>query len=261
VTEPGTPRSLRVSRDRRVAVITIDRPPANALDLDLTGELVAALEAAAADAEIAVAAIQGTGRFFVSGADIRLIQHFSRQAHLDYERAIQEAFERVESIPMPVIAVLNGHAVGGGLELALACDVRFAAEGVKVGLPEVTLGLLPGAGGTVRLSRLLGKGRALDLLYSGRVMRAAEALELGVVEYVTAPDQVVSAALDYALALTDGAGQAQAAIKRTVLAGIRSGHLAGLAAEVEATAELLETADYHEGVAAFLDRRSPRFSS
>jgi len=147
-----------------VAVIAIDRPPANALDQSLVIEILESLRAASLDPAVAAAIVVGTGDIFVAGADINILRELDRPGFLAFLSTIQEAFDEIEAMPLPTLAALNGHAMGGGLEFALACDIRFAAEGIRLGLPEVKLGLLPGAGGTQRLLRAVGKGRALDLL-------------------------------------------------------------------------------------------------
>ena len=147
-----------------VAVIAIDRPPANALDQSLVIEILESLRAASLDPAVAAAIVVGTGDIFVAGADINILRELDRPGFLAFLSTIQEAFDEIEAMPLPTLAALNGHAMGGGLEFALACDIRFAADEVRLGLPEVKLGLLPGAGGTQRLLRAVGKGRALDLL-------------------------------------------------------------------------------------------------
>jgi enoyl-CoA hydratase len=251
--------SIRVRSERGVAVVTIDRPPANAIDLILVAELLAALTDAAAAHGIGAVVLTGSGRMFVSGADIGILSELQLEAYSHYVRRVQEAFDKVEELPIPLVAAIGGHAVGGGLELALACDLRFASSRAKLGLPEVKLGLLPGAGGTQRLSRLVGNGRALDLLYTGRILTAKQALQLGIVEYVTSPETLLAKAIDYAAALAVGPRGALEAIKRAVFSGSHSGIRAGLASELSSSTHLFQTDDAREGIAAFLEKRSPRF--
>ena len=256
-TAPGS--SIRAEVDGRVSIITIDRPPANALELPLVDALLDALAAAETDPDVGAVVITARGRLFVSGADIGLLRGLGPSEFARYVTRIQSAFDAVERIRKPVVAAVNGHAMGGGLELALACDVRFLADTANVGLPEVMLGLLPGAGGTQRLLRIVGKGRALDLLYTGRRLGADAALQLGLVEYVAKPDRLLPEAIAYAAQIASGPHAAHAAMKRAVLDGRDSGLRAGLEAEIEGSIELFGTEDAAEGIGAFLEKRAPRF--
>jgi enoyl-CoA hydratase/carnithine racemase len=248
----------RVTFEERVCLITIDRPPANAIDMQLLAQIQGALEEAITSGAGAVV-ITGQGRFFVSGADIRLVSSLPEAEFRAFVRAVQSAFDDLEAFPLPTIAAINGAAVGGGLEMALACDFRFSSTSAILGLPEVKLGLLPGAGGTQRLSRIAGKGRALDLMYTGRTLKAEEALAIGIVEQVLDPESLLPFTLQHAKLLASGPREAMAAIKRCVLVGYREGIMAGLRAELEESVGLVKTPDAREGIDAFLAKRAPSF--
>ena len=190
----GDTKFVRVEVDRGVALLTVDRPPANALDLQVVHEISRAASETALQPEVGAIVVTGHGKQFVAGADIKVMRDIDLAGFAYFVNAIQRALNDLEALPLPVIAAINGNAMGGGLELALACDLRFAGEHVRLGVPEVRLGLLPGAGGTQRLCETIGKGRALELLYTGRQVSAAEAHALGLVNRVVKPDELVAAA-------------------------------------------------------------------
>ena len=243
-----------------VALLTIDRPPANALDDHLVDELGQAVTTAAADPAVGALVITANGSLFVAGADIKLLRTLDGVGFGRYIAGIQHVFDQIEAVPVPTIAALNGHAFGGGLELALACDLRFASRGAKVGLPEVNLGMLPGAGGTQRLTRVLGKGRAMELLYTGRPVVAEEALALGLVERVMEPDRLLTETLEFAAALAHGPRVAMQAVKRCVLEHLDGGMRRGLSVEREGVAALFASADAQEGIGAFIEKRPAQFA-
>lgn len=242
-----------------VAIITIDRPPANALDASLVGELSRAVASAAQDGNVGAVVLTGSERHFVAGADITMLRHLSASEFQCFVSSTQRAFADIEAVKIPTIAAVNGHAMGGGLELALACDVRIVSEEARVGLPEVKLGLLPGAGGTQRLVEVAGKGRALDLLYSGRPLNAHEALAFGIADRVVPARQVLSEATSYGAALARGPRAAHAAIKGCVLAHLDGGRLVGARTEIDRITELFQSGDAAEGIAAFVEKRPPAF--
>lgn len=248
---------LTVRIDGNVTLITIDRPPANALDAAQHERLSAAVATAAAETRAVV--ITATGRFFVSGADIKMLQTIPADEYEVFLRGAQHSNDVLEATPIPTIAAINGIAVGGGLELALACDVRMLAATARIGLPELRLGLIPGAGGTQRLIRLVGKGRAFELLYSGRLLHADEALALGLVDEVVAPEELVDAAVARAQTFGSGSRPALAAVKRCILTGLHEGYEAGLAEEVSSSIELFASPEAREGIQAFLEKRRPNF--
>jgi enoyl-CoA hydratase len=243
----------------RIALITIERPEAlNALNADLLYELGVAFELAEADLDVRALVITGSGRAFVAGADIKNLQRLSdtfsgREAAL----AGQDVMNTLASLPIPTIAAVNGFALGGGLELALAADLRVASRNAKLGLPEVGLGLIPGYGGTQRLPRLIGQGRALDLILTGRHVDAAEALSLGLVNRVV--DDALEGALELARLTLKNAPIALGLAKEAVVRGIDMTLNQGLEVEADLFGMAASTEDATEGTTAFLEKRAAEF--
>ena len=177
---------VTLSRDNAVGILTLNRPPANSYNLDFVRDFGAAIDAATNDDAIrAVVVKSASEKFFCAGVDVKFFSENSQDANMQMIRAEHDTLEKIERLPKIFIAMIGGHALGGGLEIALACDLRFAGDGdFKLGLPEVTLGVLPGNGGTQRLSRLIGASRALDLMITGRAVAPNDALALGIVNRV-----------------------------------------------------------------------------
>lgn len=249
---------VRVERDGPVATIRVDRPPANALARPVSEELQTAAREVASDEEVRAAVVWGGERIFAAGADIKTMVDFGPEEIAPDVKALEQACRDLEAIPVPVIAAINGFALGGGLEVALACDLRFAAEDAELGLPEITLGIIPGAGGTQRLPRVVGLTNARDLILTGRRVSADEALAMALVDRIAEADDVYALALDEAGRLAEGPTAAYAAAKRALAASDRP--LAdGLEVEREAFVPLFATRDQEEGMRAFLDKREPRF--
>jgi enoyl-CoA hydratase/carnithine racemase len=197
--------AVSLSTDGGIGTITLDKPPANSYDFDYIQELGDAVRQAAGDDGVRVVISQSSERFFSAGADIKAFNENTAEANMDMCRAAHEALSEIAAIPKVFIAEIAGHALGGGLEISLACDVRLAAEGeYRLGLPEVTLGVLPGNGGTQRLPRLIGWSRALELMITGRTVTPAEALELGIVHAVYPAGELREMTLAYASALATG---------------------------------------------------------
>ena len=245
--------------EENVAIVSIDRPDAlNALNSDLLFELSVAFELAEADFEVRALIVTGTGRAFVAGADIGNLQKLNdpfsgREASLSG----QDVMNTLAALPFPTIAAINGFALGGGLELALAADLRVATTEAKLGLPEVSLGLLPGYGGTQRLSRLVGMGRALDLIYTGRHVKADEALQLGVVNRVS--EDALATAKELAAQILKNAPVALGLAKEAVVRGIDVTLNQGLEIEADLFGLVSTTADMKEGTSAFLEKRAAEF--
>ena len=245
--------------EEQIAVITLDRPPLNAIDEQVVTELAEAAAELTADGEtravVVRSALEGV---FMAGADIH---EFERIAEEGIERALlaQEVFSRFAELPQPTIAAINGHALGGGLELALACDFRFAAraDGALIGLPEVRLGLLPGAGGTQRLTWLVGPARATELIMKGIQLSPEQAAADGIVHFLVEPEELEPKARDYAVRLARQAPIALRGIKRAIRASCSPD---GLAVEGEAFREVLASNDAQTGVHAFLEGERPTFS-
>ncbi len=252
-------RSLRVESSDGIAVVTIHRPEArNAINLEVVNEMHAVLSGLADDARTRVLILTGSGRMaFASGADIRELR--DRRA-ADALRGINSSlFMTIERFPLPTIAAVSGYALGGGCELALACDLRIAGESARFGQPEVGLGIIPAAGGTYRLPRIVGAGRARELILTGRIIDADEALAIGLVNRLVPDERVLQEARATALVMARKGPLALRAAKMA-LAASAYGPDAGHVAERLAQAILFESADKREGMTAFLEGRPPRFA-
>jgi enoyl-CoA hydratase len=240
----------------RVMVATLSRPPVNALDGPLIGRLGAALDAASADPEIALLHLRSEQKAFCAGADLALMQSCfatpeGRDAMIDVVRQMQALFVRFENASVVTLAEIGGAAMGGGLELALACDLRVAAVDAKLGLPEARLGLLPAAGGTQRLTRLCGEGTAKRLILGAEVIDGAEALRLGLLQWTQPSEQLATWTRELAARLGGLPRVALAASKRCIAAE-RDPACDGFDAEIAATRELYDDAETRRRVAAFL---------
>lgn len=241
-------------------VVSLDSPPANALGEAVVSGLGAALDRAEEERARALVVRSAVPGFFVAGADLKLLAGLDLEGFLSYLDGLRAVLERLAALPLVSVAAIDGHAQGGGLELAAACTLRVASRKAKLGVPEVKLGLLPGAGGTQRLPRLVGRGPALDLLLSGRSAGGEEALRLGLVDRLVDDGESVDAvALEWAERFATGPSRAQAAIVRCVDAARDTTLERGLAVERDELAALYATPDAREGVGAFLEKRAPRF--
>jgi len=254
--------AVSFSVEGAIGTITLDKPPANSYDLEYIQELAAAVEAAAGDDAVKVVLVRSASeKFFCAGADIKAFQAGPHDRNMAMIESSHRALSSIAQIPKIFIAEINGHALGGGLEIPLACDFRFAAEGeYRLGTPEATLGLLPGNGGTQRMTRLIGRSHALDLMITGRTVTPAEALELGLVDRVFPAAELHEQTLDYAGKLAAGATKAIGNIKLAVNGGIDDGLEGGLALERELVEELFQSGDGQEGLAAFAEKRQPVFT-
>jgi enoyl-CoA hydratase len=252
-------RHLKVAVDRRVAVVTLDRPPVNAVDLDVIDEFLVVADRLAVDGDVGAVVITGTERAFCAGADVAMMRDLSVENHRRVRRWI-DVQAGLEAMPKPVLAAIRGYALGGGAELALACDLRIMAEDGRIGFPEIELGLFPGAGGTQRLPRVVGPSAALRLIMLGTRLTGPEALALGLVDEVVPADEALPAALELAAGLADRSTRALGLAKRAVLEGWGRPLEEGLAIEEAAVFELIATDDAREGLQAFLDKRPPRFT-
>jgi enoyl-CoA hydratase/carnithine racemase len=250
---------VRVERDGAVASIRLDRPPANALSEAVSLELWDAARDVEDDDGVRAVVVWGGERIFAAGADVKAMAEFGPREIESSVGALEGALRHLEAVPKPVVAAVNGYALGGGCELALACDFRYAAADARLGLPEIRLGIIPGAGGTQRLPKLVGLARARDLIFSGRHVGADEALALGLIDAVTSSDRVYEEALARARAFADGPSLAYRAAKVALLAAGDRRQEDGLEVEREMFRELFATQDQKEGMRAFLDKRDPRF--
>ena len=245
---------IEVSRDGAVAVVTIDRQEAlNALDVATLSELRDRLRGLADDAAVRAVVLTGAGeKAFAAGADIKYMSGLGPEEAKAWGALGHEATGLLETMPKPTIAAVNGFALGGGCELALACDLRYASSRARLGQPEIDLGIVPGWGGTQRLARVCGVGVAKDLILSGRTIDAEEALRVGLVHEIA--DPVLERALESARGLAEKSALALALVKRLV--NLAPG---ALDAEADAFGELFASEDAKEGLAAFVEKRRPRF--
>ncbi|SFR17746.1 enoyl-CoA hydratase/isomerase family protein [Desulfoscipio geothermicus] len=254
---------LTIDIKDHIACVTMHRAPVNALNNELAKELTAAFLALKNDPEVRVVVITSAQKVFVAGADIAMMKGITEIKDLgemlDFDRRLQFANSILEDMPKPTIAVINGHAMGGGTELALACDFRFIAETATMGLPEIKLGLLPGAGGIQKIVRLVGRSKALRLMLQGNALSAREALDLGLVEEVCTAENLLDTAMELARDLARQAPVAVAEIKKCVNAAQERDRDASLLCDVQGLGTLFITQDAGEGLKAFLEKRTPSF--
>jgi enoyl-CoA hydratase len=252
-------RHVNVTRAGAVATVTLDRPPVNAVDLEVIDEFLRLVTDLRADRAVRAVIVTGRERRFCAGADIAMLKDLSPENQHRARRWV-DVQAGLEAMEKPVVAAINGYALGGGAELALACDVRLMARGGEIGFPEIRLGFFPGAGGTQRLTRLVGPARALRLMMDGRRLNADEARAFGLVDEVVPADLLPQTARDVAERLAAGPTRAIGLLKRCVYHGHGRPLDEGLALEAEAVSELIQTADAREGLDAFLAKRPPRFT-
>ena len=250
---------VKVEKQGHVAVMTISRPEAlNALNSQVLTDLDAAIDQVEQDAEVYVAVLTGDGRSFVAGADIGEMKGFSAIDGKRFGVHGGNVFLKLENMSKPVIAAVNGFALGGGCELCMACDIRLASEKAKFGQPEVGLGITPGFCGTQRLPRIVGVAKAMELILTARVIGAAEAREIGLVSYVYPPDQLMPEAMKLAEAICANAQIAVQESKRCIRMGMQADITTGAAFEAEAFGVTCGTQDKDEGMGAFLEKRAEK---
>ncbi|MCO5157807.1 MAG: enoyl-CoA hydratase-related protein [Aquamicrobium sp.] len=242
-----------------ICVLRMNRPESyNALSRSLLAQMIEAVGSAPAHgARVLVLAANGPG--FCSGADLKERRGLCEDEKYAHNRQINALANAIAQSPLCTIAAIGGLALGGGLEIALACDLRFAAAGVSIGLTETRLGIIPGAGGTQRLPRVIGASRALELMFAGEPIPAAKAGEWGLVNDVVAPERLMERVLDYARLVARRSPRTGAILKEVVRRGLESDLAGGLDIEREAIVDLLKSEDYAEGLAAFAEKRTPAF--
>jgi len=236
-----------------VGTIRLERPKMNAIDTQVQRELAEVAAEATERTDVKAVVLTGGDRVFAAGNDVKEMADWSYTDLVDRAAGVQGAVTAIAQIPKPVVAAVNGYALGGGCELTLAADVRFAAENAVFGQPEVLLGIIPGAGGTQRLARLVGPSRAKELMFTGRMVKADEALAIGLVDRVLPADQVYAEALAWAAQFVGAASYAIRAIKETVDRGLEVDLETGLAIERQQFAGVFATQDRATGIASFLE--------
>jgi enoyl-CoA hydratase len=254
--------SIDVERDGGVATVVVNRPDAlNALDLEHAEELRARLEKLAGEEDVRVVVLTGAGeKAFIAGADIKYMQALGVLEARRWGELGHACGRLLETMPKPTIAAINGFALGGGLELALACDLRVASSTAKVGQPEINLGILPGWGGSVRLARATTLGYAKELIFTGRTIDATEALERGVVNSVFEPDELRARTSELAESLVAKSPLALAYAKEAVNLALQGDHRANLEIEARLFAMMFSSEDQSEGMAAFVEKREAKFT-
>ncbi len=251
---------LGISTQEQICTITISNPPANLLSRAVLTELRVFLDENAKSPPFKVLIITGAGAFFIVGADIKEIAGLKDAAEGKEAATLgQMVFNKLEIFPVPVIAAINGHCLGGGNEMAMACSIRIASDRARFGQPEINLGIIPGFGGTQRLPRIVGLSRALEVMLTGDMINAAAALEMGLVTKVVPEPEVMKQALGLAKKI---AGKSRQAIERILTAareGLRGSLEEGLQREAELFGQICQTQDMQEGLTAFLEKRQPKF--
>ena len=252
---------ITLTKNEGIALLTINRPnQLNALNKQTLGEISAAFEDMRDDVETKVVILTGSGeKAFVAGADIKEFAHFNGTEGAELAKeGHMTVFNLIEEFPKPVIAAVNGFALGGGLELAMSAHVRIASDNARMGLPETSLGVIPGYGGTQRLPQLIGKGRALEMIFSAKMIDAATALEYGLVNRVVPQAELLGAAEEMARSFMKNSIVAMGFAIEAVNAGLLEGSV-GYDVEVQAFGDCFETADFKEGTTAFIEKRKPNF--
>jgi enoyl-CoA hydratase/carnithine racemase len=251
---------VRSERRGPVVVVTVDNPPVNALHPDVAEAIGARCHEASEDPDVRAIVLTGAGdKHFMAGGDIDFIRTLDAYRAERYVFAVQRMQDQLGLLPQPVVAALNGTTLGGGLELAMACDIRIAEEHAVFGQPEVSLGIIPGAGGTQNLPRLIPVGQAKKLLFTAERITAAEALAVGLVEEVVPRGTALDRAVELGEVIARNAPAAVAAAKRAVNLGLQTDLVDGHRVEGSLFAPLVETDDFEEGMRAFVEKRAPRY--
>ncbi|MCK1974810.1 enoyl-CoA hydratase [Bacillus safensis] len=248
-------------QDEQIGIMTLNRPEqANSLSSTMLEEVNQIIQEIKHDESIRCLLITGAGsKVFCAGADLKERRLMTETEAKGAVRLIQQTFIEIESIPVPVIAVMNGHALGGGLELALACDLRIARAGARLGLPETGLAIIPGAGGTQRLPRLIGLGKAKELIFTGASLQAEEAIQIGLIEHISVADSLMNDAISLAKQIIKNGPLALKEAKQAIQSSLDHDLHTGLKKEYEAYLRLIDTEDRTEGLQAFQEKRTPQY--
>jgi len=255
-----TMKNILTTNEQGILTITINRPDKlNALNKETIQEIGQVMNSAGKDSSIRGVIITGSGaKAFIAGADIAEFSAYSKEEGMKLSADGHDVFNAVERFHKPVIAAVNGFALGGGCELAMSCHIRIASDNARFGQPEVKLGVIPGYGGTQRLVQLIGKGKALELLMTGDMIGATEALQYGLVNYVTTQEQLIEKCKEVMNKILAQSPQAIAGVIRSVLAGLDEKQ-DGFRTEIEEFGKCFGTDEFKEGVSAFLEKRKPEF--
>ncbi len=253
-------KTLKTEKQAHVLVLTLNRPEAlNALNLLVYKEINEVLDEVEADPGIKVLVITGDGKAFVAGADIAEMSGMNPEQAYEFSKTGQNTFDRLEALDIPVVAAVNGFALGGGCEFAMACDFRIASTKAKFGQPELNLGLIPGYAGTQRLSRLTGLGNALYLILTSEMIHAEEALRIGLVQKVTEPEQLMEVTMQLAHKIAENGSGAAVRAKRTIRDGFHMAFMMASDMEAQEFASLFGETATQEGMKAFLEKRKPEW--
>jgi enoyl-CoA hydratase len=253
-------QNLKIRCEDRVGWIEYHRPPVNAVNWDMLREIPAAIGALLADPDVRVIVFASAiDKYFSVGADLKLFDGFGQEGMRQWMTLCHELVRKMRRSSKPLLAAIHGTAVGAGFEAVLHCDIRFAASDARIGQPEINIGLLPGVGTTQSLARLLGRPRAIRLLYEGALVSAEEAATMGLVDVVHPRERLRDEVQSYARALADKPARCLAAIRQTITLGGAVSFDEGLKMEFDAEVELAGTGDFEEGIRAFLEKRSPRW--
>jgi enoyl-CoA hydratase/carnithine racemase len=251
---------LKTSVEDRVAWIEYNRPPLNAIDWKMLGEIPAALDACLRDPGIRVIVFASAlEKYFSTGADLRVFRQMGPEEMRKWVETCHSLVRQMRGAPKPLLAAIHGTAVGGGLEIVLHCDVRFASASAKLGQPEINIAFIPPVGTTQSLPRLMGRPRALRYLYEGTLVSAEEARDMGLVDFMVPPERLREEVQAYGAALAGKSADALAAIRRSITMGLELPYEEALAVEREEVVRLAGTPDFSEGLAAFLEKRPPKW--
>jgi enoyl-CoA hydratase len=253
--------SVQYRTEYPLAWVELHRPQAlNALNKEVFETLGRILDQIAADDHVRAVILTGSGeKAFAAGADVEELNSLNTIAAGDFALAAYATQEKLSGLPKATIAALNGFTLGGGCELAMCCDLRIASEKARLGQPEINLGIIPGGGGTQRLSRLVGIAKAKELIFTGRIISAQEALNLGLVNMIVKPEELLDTAKKLALEIAGKSGPAIALAKRSIDEGVEMSLCGALHYEIECFAQCFSTEDHQEGIGAFLEKRAPGF--
>lgn len=252
--------NIQYMKEDHIAIITLNRPPMNPLSIELLRDVTTAIEDTKNDPTIRVLIITGAGeKAFAAGADVNVFKGANPEKMRKLARVGQRLTRELDDLGIPVIAAINGYALGGGVELAMACDLRIVSENAQLGQPEINLGLIPGWGGCVRLPRLIGETKAMELILTGEMITAKEAQQLGLVNMVVPPEELMSTTIEFAKKLCSKPRIALQQGKNVIKKGVEMNKESALNLEAESFALLFSTYDAQEGIAAFLEKRKPNF--